>query len=84
METREERKPVKMIRSVPGEYVYVPVFTCEEIIELNPDEILKRVRQCHIKCGQLDILEAIDKDVAENGNPYIPKTFFPMLDEDDR
>lgn len=75
-----DQKTSKSIKTIPvkaGEYVYVPVFTSEELATLSPDEMLKRVRECHIKWDQLDILEKIDKRVEEKGNPYIPRQIFP-------
>lgn len=81
MEAQKASKPIKMIPVKAGEYVHVPVFTCEEVASLSPEEMLKRVRDCHIKHGQFDILEAIDKRVEERGNPYGGRQLFPKPKE---
>lgn len=74
-------KPVTIPQGVPvnddGILVYLPLFDPSDIGKMDPELQLEKIRAFHCAYGQYDILEAIDKDVEERGNPYVGKKLWP-------
>lgn len=69
--------PCHPLKCEDGSWVQTPLFTGHDLAVLTPEEILERVRQCHIENEQLDQLAALEESVRTKGNPYVPTVIFP-------